>query len=515
MGLTPISTWTFYWVSQLGMLAGHARLRVRRHAARDEFEESLAGLLDRVRAARRLSRWSPRRSLDAIKARKVYAKWHEAPAHFDRNLVVIGAGSAGLVSAYIAAAVKAKVTLIEKHRMGGDCLNTGCVPSKALIRSAKLLSHMRALAASSASTQREREFDFADVMERVQRVITDDRAARFGRALHRARRRMPRRRRARSPSPWTVEVETAAGRNDADDASIVIAAGARPFVPPIPGLDRGRPSHVGHGVESARAAAAAGRARRRPDRLRVGAGFARLGSKVTQVEMLPRMHDARGPRGLASWCASRFAPKASTCCVDHKAIALRIENGEKAPDRRARRRARSRSRSTSCCVAVGRVANTERLRPRGARHPGHERRRPSRPTNTCRRSTRTSSPAATWPDPTSSRTPPSHRRGTRRSMRCSVRSRSSRPTIRVIPWATFTDPEVARVGLNETGGEGEEASRTKSRVYGIDDLDRAIADGEAHGFVKVLTAPGQGQDPRRDDRRRACRRPASPNTCWR
>ena len=80
--------------------------------------------------------------LAALKSRKVYARW-KRPAAFDRNLVVIGAGSAGLVSAYIAAAVKAKVTLIEKGAMGGDCLNTGCVPSKALIRSAKLLADMR------------------------------------------------------------------------------------------------------------------------------------------------------------------------------------------------------------------------------------------------------------------------------------------------------------------------------------------------------------------------------------
>src|SRR6185369_9242870 len=79
-----------------------------------------------------------KRVLDALKARRVYARWQK-PARFDRNLIVIGAGSAGLVSAYIAAAVKAKVTLVEKHQMGGDCLNTGCVPSKALLKSAKVV----------------------------------------------------------------------------------------------------------------------------------------------------------------------------------------------------------------------------------------------------------------------------------------------------------------------------------------------------------------------------------------
>jgi pyruvate/2-oxoglutarate dehydrogenase complex dihydrolipoamide dehydrogenase (E3) component len=110
--------------------------------------------------------------VDRLKARKVYAKWESRrPASYEYNMVVIGAGSAGLVSAYIAAATKAKVALVEKHRMGGDCLNTGCVPSKAMIRSAKLLSHIarsQELGIAHASAK----FDFADVMERVQRVVS-------------------------------------------------------------------------------------------------------------------------------------------------------------------------------------------------------------------------------------------------------------------------------------------------------------------------------------------------------
>jgi pyruvate/2-oxoglutarate dehydrogenase complex dihydrolipoamide dehydrogenase (E3) component len=111
-----------------------------------------------------------KRIVDGVRARKVYARWPK-PARFDRNLVVIGAGSAGLVTAYIAAAVKAKVTLVEKHRMGGDCLNTGCVPSKALIRSAKLLSHVARGRKFGMPHGAGGEFDFAEVMERVQRVV--------------------------------------------------------------------------------------------------------------------------------------------------------------------------------------------------------------------------------------------------------------------------------------------------------------------------------------------------------
>src|SRR5690606_2066690 len=88
------------------------------------------------------------------------------------NLVVVGGGSAGLVSAYVAAAVKAKVALIERHKMGGDCLNTGCVPSKALIKTARVVAAMRqhrAYGIKSCSF----ELDFAEVMDRVHRVIEE------------------------------------------------------------------------------------------------------------------------------------------------------------------------------------------------------------------------------------------------------------------------------------------------------------------------------------------------------
>ena len=171
MGLTPLRTWTFYWVSQIGMLAGTI---VYVNAGTEIAKiESLRGILSPgllvsftlLGIFPLLAKWI----VNLINVRKVYAKWNR-PASFDRNLVVIGGGSAGLVTAYIAAAVKAKVTLIEKHKMGGDCLNTGCVPSKALIRSAKLLSHIKRAPEFGIRTA-SAEFDFADVMERVQRII--------------------------------------------------------------------------------------------------------------------------------------------------------------------------------------------------------------------------------------------------------------------------------------------------------------------------------------------------------
>ena len=285
MGLTKIRTWTFYWVSQLGMLAGTI-VYVYAGTKLGEFRIS-AGLLIAF-ALLGIFPLVAKKALDAIKARKVYAKWNDKrPASYDYNLVVIGAGSAGLVSAYIAAATKAKVALIEKHKMGGDCLNTGCVPSKALIRSAKLLSHI-ARSREFGIDQASAKFDFADVMERVSRVITQvephdsvERYEALGVEMCCRHRKIT--------SPWTVEVETAEGRRALTTKSIAIAAGARPFVPPIPGLDQ-----VGYLTSDT-----VWDLRELPQRLVVLGGgpigceltqaFARLGSQVTQIEMLPRL----------------------------------------------------------------------------------------------------------------------------------------------------------------------------------------------------------------------------------
>ncbi|MEG7525217.1 MAG: FAD-dependent oxidoreductase [Chromatiales bacterium] len=221
-----------------------------------------------------------------IKARKVYAKWQK-PSTFDRNLVVIGAGSAGLVTAYIAATLKAKVTLIEKHKMGGDCLNTGCVPSKALIRSAKLLSHM-SRSKEFGIRKAHADFDFAEVMERVQRVVkrvephdSVDRYTELGVDVIQGE--------AKITSPWSVEIKTTEGMQTLTTRNIVIATGAKPFVPSIPGLDE-----VGYLTSDN-----IWDLRERPRRLLVLGGgpigsemaqtFSRLGSQVTQVERRPRL----------------------------------------------------------------------------------------------------------------------------------------------------------------------------------------------------------------------------------
>ncbi|MCC7219404.1 MAG: FAD-dependent oxidoreductase, partial [Candidatus Contendobacter sp.] len=356
MGLTPIRAWTFYWVSQIGMLAGTlvyvnagAQL-VRLDSLKDIlspellFSFALLGLFPLI----------AKQIVSIVKARRVYAKWRK-PARFDRNLVVIGGGSAGLVTAYIAAAVKAKVTLIEKHQMGGDCLNTGCVPSKALIRSAKLLSQIRR-SAEFGIRQANAEFDFAEVMERVQRVIRTvaphdsvERYTGLGVDVIVGT--------AKITSPWSVEITTMEGMRTLTTRSIVIAAGARPFIPPIPGLadlDYLTSDNIWN-------------LRELPKRLLVLGGgpigseltqtFARLGSQVTQVETAPRILLREDPE-VSEQVAHRFREEGIAVLVNHQAQRFVTENGEK------RLIAESAGQEVripfdAVLVAVGRVANIQ------------------------------------------------------------------------------------------------------------------------------------------------------------
>jgi pyruvate/2-oxoglutarate dehydrogenase complex dihydrolipoamide dehydrogenase (E3) component/uncharacterized membrane protein YdjX (TVP38/TMEM64 family) len=480
MGLTPIRTWTYLWVSQLGMLAGTI-VYVYAGTTLGEFRISIELL-----AAFTLLGVFPliaKKTLEAIKSRKVYARWTR-PARFDRNLVVIGAGSAGLVSAYIAAAVKAKVTLVEKHRMGGDCLNTGCVPSKALIRTTKLLAQIRRareFGIKSASA----DFDFADVMERVQRVVKTiephDSVERYtGLGVECLRGE------ARITSPWTVEVNTSAGTQTLTTRAIVIAAGGRPFVPPIPGIE-----DTGYLTSDT-----VWDLRELPKRLVVLGGgpigcelaqcFARLGSRVTQVEMLPRLLIREDPE-IAQLVSDRFKTEGIAVLTSHKAKAFKLENGEKVliaeHDGKEARVVFDR-----LLVAVGRVANTQGYGLEGLGIPV-----------TRARTVETNEHLQTiYPNiyacgdvagPYQFTHTASHQAWYAAVNALFGSFRRFRADYTVIPWATFTDPEVARVGLNETEAK-EKNVPYEVTTYGLEDLDRAITDEEAHGVVKVLTAPG-------------------------
>ena len=481
MGLAPIRTWTYLWVSQLGMLAGTI-VYVYAGTTLGEFRISIELI-----AAFTLLGVFPliaKKTLEAIKSRKVYARWPR-PVHFDRNLVVIGAGSAGLVAAYIAAAVKAKVTLVEKHLMGGDCLNTGCVPSKALIRTTKLLAQIRRareFGIKSASA----DFDFADVMERVQRIVKTiephdsvERYTSLGVECLQGE--------ARITSPWTVEVNSSAGTQTLTTRAIVIAAGARPFVPPIPGIEE-----VGYVTSDT-----IWELRQLPRRLVVLGGgpigselaqcFARLGSQVTQVEMLPRIMIREDPE-ISDMVMQRFRQEGINVLVSHKANSFRIENGEKILI--AEHDGKDvRIPFDQLLCAVGRIANTT----------GYGLEELGIPVSRTRTVESNEFLQTIYPNiyacgdvagPYQFTHTAAHQAWYAAVNALFGRFRRFRADYSVIPWATFTDPEVARVGLNETEAK-EKNIPHEVTTYGLDDLDRAIADEEAHGVIKVLTAPGK------------------------
>lgn len=481
MGLTPIRTSTYYWVSQLGMFAG-TLVYVYAGTQLGAFKIS-AGLLLAF-ALLGIFPLLAKKALDALKARKVYAGWTR-PARFDRNLVVIGAGSAGLVSAYIAVAVKAKVTLVEKHKMGGDCLNTGCVPSKALIKSAKLLAtmkHARDYGFKSATV----DFDFADVMERVQRVVREiephdsiERYTSLGVECLTGE--------AKIVSPWAVEITTAAGKQTLTTRGIIIAAGARPFVPTIPGIEQ-----TGYLTSDTLWAL-----RRLPQRLLVLGGgpigceltqcFARLGSQVTQVEMLPRLMVREDPE-FSDLVQQKFRSEGVTVLVNHKAQRFAVENGEKVLYCEHNGNTVRIVFDTLLC-AVGRVANTT----------GYGLEELGIPVTKSRTVEVNEFMQTKYPNILACGDVAGPYQFTHTAAHTAWYAavnglfggyKKFRADFSVIPWATFTDPEVARVGLNETEAK-EKNIPYEVTTYGIDDLDRAIADSAAHGLVKVLTVPGK------------------------
>jgi pyruvate/2-oxoglutarate dehydrogenase complex dihydrolipoamide dehydrogenase (E3) component/uncharacterized membrane protein YdjX (TVP38/TMEM64 family) len=485
LGLTSMKVWTFYWVSQLGMLAGTV-VYVNAGTQIAQIDSAGGILSGKVIGSFVLLGIFPliaSKIVDMVKARKVYARWAK-PARFDRNLIVIGAGSAGLVTAYIAAAVRAKVTLIEKHKMGGDCLNTGCVPSKALIRSAKFISHVNRAHEFGIRTA-SATFDFADVMARVQRVIkavaphdSFERYSELGVECIAGE--------AKIITPWSVRVTTAGGTRTLTARAIVIAAGARPFVPPIEGIEQ-----VGYctsdNVWNLRAL---------PRRLVVLGGgpigselaqcFARLGSQVTQVEMLSRIL-IREDAEVSDRVMQRFRAEGVNVLVNHTAKQFLLEGGEKVLICEYQGK-EVRVPFDELLCAVGRVANTSGY---GLEELGI----PLAKTRTVETDEylQTLYPNIYACGDVAGPYQFTHT-AAHQAWYASVNAlfgdfKKFKADYSVIPWATFTDPEVARVGLNETEAR-ERGIAYEVSVFDLAELDRAIADEEAHGLIKVLTVPG-------------------------
>ena len=488
MGLTRMKAWTFYWVSQIGMLAGTiVYVNAGTQLAKIE---SLKGILSPgLIGSFVLLGVFPliaKKIVDIVKARRVYAKWaHLKPRSYDRNLVVIGAGAAGLVTAYIGAAVKAKVTLVESHKMGGDCLNYGCVPSKALIKTATLARQIRH-SQDYGIARAEATIDFAQVMERVAGVVravephdSVERYTGLGVDVVIGR--------AKITSPWHVEITKDDGsKHTLATRSIVIATGAAPFVPPLPGID-----DVGYLTSDTLWGL-----REQPKRLVVLGGgpigcelaqsFARLGSAVTQIEMLPRIM-IREDEEVSAFAKKALEHDGVRVLTNHKALRCeRRADGTKAIVVESGGQQSAIEFDVLLC-AVGRSA---RLKGFGLEELGI----PVNKTVQVNEFLETNFPNILAAGDVAGPYQFTHT-AAHQAWYASVNAlfgtfKKFKADYSVIPWATFIDPEVARVGLNEQEAKEKNIAYEVTR-YGIDDLDRAIADSAAEGWVKVLTVPGK------------------------
>lgn len=482
MGLTRLKTGIFYLVSQIGMLAGTiVYVNAGTQLAKID---SLSGILSPGLifsfALLGIFPLIAKKIVDMIKAKKVY-QGHTKPEKFDHDIVVLGAGSGGLVTSYIGAVVKAKVTLIEKFQMGGDCLNTGCVPSKALIRSGKLM-HTIQNSQKYGVQEAQGSIDFAKTMQRVHEVIAKiephdsvERYTNLGVNVIEGE--------GRITSPWTVEVngETLVTRN------IVVATGGSPFVPPIPGLDKVNylTSHNLWDLKS------------QPKRLVVLGGgpigceltqaFHRLGSEVTQVERVGKIMGREDP-DVADMVLQRFKAEGINVLVNTNAVAVEV-NGDDKVLVCEQDGEEMKIPFDEIIVAVGRKANVSGF---GLEELGVE--LSDRGTVAVNEYLQTNFPNIYAVGDVAGPYQFTHV-AAHQAWYAAVNSlfgmfKKFRVDYRVIPWATFTDPEVARVGLNETDAK-EQNIAYELTTYGIDDLDRAIADSSDYGVVKVLTVPGK------------------------
>jgi pyruvate/2-oxoglutarate dehydrogenase complex dihydrolipoamide dehydrogenase (E3) component/uncharacterized membrane protein YdjX (TVP38/TMEM64 family) len=504
MGLTKMKTWTYMWVSQLGMLAGTvAYVNAGTEIAKiDSLRSILSPGLIGSFVLLGLFPLLMKKVIDFFKKRKVYAKWNSVkPKTFDRNLIVIGAGAGGLVTALIGAAVKAKVTLVEAHKMGGDCLNFGCVPSKAIIKSAKLAHQMRHADNYGLKTATP-TFDFKAVMQRVHDIIAaiapHDSVERFtslGVDVVQGY--------AKIINPWTVEITMKDGTEPSGEPrhavktlttrSIVIAAGASPVVPPLPGIEQS-----GY-VTSDTLWDAFAKLDAVPKRLIVLGGgpigcelaqaFARLGSVVSQIEMASRIL-IREDIEVSEFAQKSLSSDGVRVLTSHKALRFENMNGNKTlvvEHNLNGKVIEKRIDYDEIICAVGRIARLTGYGLEDLDIPTHRTVDTNEYLETIYPNIYAAGDVA---GPYQFTHTAAHQAWYAAVNALFGTFKKFKADYRIIPAATFIDPEVARVGLNESEAKTQNIAYEVTK-YGIDDLDRAIADSEAHGFIKVLTVPGK------------------------
>lgn len=482
MGLTRIKTVTFYWVSQVAMLPGTA-IYVNAGGQLGELE-SLGGIISPTLLASfallAIFPWIARRIVLLVQKRKAYKEFNR-PAHFDYDIVVIGGGSAGLVTSYIASAVNARVALVEKHKMGGDCLNTGCVPSKALIRAARAAHEIRT-APRFGVTSSEPQIDFAKVMGHVHQAIRDiephdsvERYTDLGVEVYQDH--------ATLTSPWEVQI----GAQTVTARHIVLATGARPKVPPLPGIEHA-PVLTSENLWSLTEL---------PKRLVVLGGgaigcelsqsFARLGSQVTLVEGMHQLL-GREDQEVGEAVENTLTDEGVTVMTDTKALEVLNDTSgyQLAVEHQGER---SILAFDYLLVSVGRQANIEGL---GLEALGVS----TTPTGTLELNERLQTRLPNiWACGDLAGPYQLTHAAAHQAWHAAVNAlfgelKSFAVDYRFMPAVTYVQPEVARVGLNEKEARGKNIAFEVTR-YAMADSDRAIAEGATQGFIKVLTVPGK------------------------
>lgn len=488
MGLTGIGAWTFYWVSQIGMLPAtilfvNAGAQIARVSSPSDVA-SPAVLLSFV--ALGVVPWLGKVGFAFYAKRKLYAPWVR-PKRFDRNVVVIGAGSAGLVSSYVAAMARASVTLVEAQKMGGDCLNYGCVPSKALIATAKLAHRMRnaeryGIAAAAAP------LDFRATMARIRGVIeaiaphdSVERYTALGVDVVAGR--------ARIKDPWTVEIARNDGAIQAlTTRSIIVATGARPVVPSIPGID-----DSGYLTSDTLWDRLADRDEAPARLLMLGGGpigvelaqaFSRLGSRVTLVEVGARLLP-REDEEVSDFARTTLEADGVSVLTGHRGIAFK-RSGEARSLVVEREGMQSEVPFDDVVCAVGRSA---RLKGFGLEELGIQTNRTIEINDFLQTKFPNILACGDVAGPFQLTHAAAHQ-----AWHAGINALfgdifSFKADYRVMPAAIFLDPEISRVGLNEREARETRAPYEVTR-YELAELDRAIAESAARGFVKVLTSPG-------------------------
>ena len=489
MGLTSLKTWTFYWVSQVGMLAGTA---VYVNAGTQLAQiDSLSGIVSPGLifsfVLLGIFPWIAKAIVAVVNRRRVY-KGYSKPKKFDRNLVVIGAGAGGLVTSYIAAAVKAKVTLVEAGEMGGDCLNYGCVPSKAIIKTAKVANQMRH-ADNYGLEPVTPAMSFKRVMARVHEVIAaiapNDSVERYtslGVDVVKGY--------AKIIDPWTVEIKkNDGGTQTLTTKNIVVATGAAPFIPELPGIEQS-----GY-VTSDTLWTKFAELEDAPKRLIVLGGgpigcelaqaFSRLGSDVTQVERAPRLM-GREDADVAEYAESVLRESGVNVLTSHDALRFEQQDGEKVLVV-AKEGVESTIAYDEVIVAVGRKA---RLHGFGLEDLGIQFDRTIETDEYLHTLMPNIFAAGDVVGPYQFTHVAAHQAWYAAVNALFGTFKKFKVDYRVIPWTTFIDPEVARVGINERDAAEQDIDVEVTR-YEFAELDRAVAESARKGFIKVLTPPGK------------------------